>query len=334
MQGQCLLRTSCTARRWWRVWSACVARPCSHRSAAMRTLECCICFGPLFDPVQLPCDHLFCRYCLLRWVESAGEWSPARPECPTCRQAVPANVSTLGASDEVIATLRAFSHSLHAPLALSKGALAVTGDVLGRGASATVYAGAYDGRAVAVKELRVANAREAGLLVQELRVAGILRVTPHPHVVRVHGATHDLHAASVRLVMDAHSRSLHDALLAGPVPPARARHYLRGLLAGLAFLHEARVVHGDVEPANVLLSAQDEAVLADFGLSKLQVRARGFGRRAVTDRRGTDPPPPPPTQGCVGREGTSEAAPEAVRQAVGGGFQSGWGAVTVGYKRH
>ena len=30
-------------------------------------------------------------------------------------------------------------------------------------------------------------------------------------------------------------------------------------------------------------------------------------------------------QGCIRREGTSEAAPEAVRQAVGEGFQSGWG---------
>ena len=30
-------------------------------------------------------------------------------------------------------------------------------------------------------------------------------------------------------------------------------------------------------------------------------------------------------QGCIRREGASEAAPEAVRQAVGGGGQSGWG---------
>ena len=30
-------------------------------------------------------------------------------------------------------------------------------------------------------------------------------------------------------------------------------------------------------------------------------------------------------QGCIRREGTAEAAPEAVRQAVGGGCQSGWG---------
>ena len=30
-------------------------------------------------------------------------------------------------------------------------------------------------------------------------------------------------------------------------------------------------------------------------------------------------------QGCIRREGTSEAAPEAVRRAVGGGCRSGWG---------
>ena len=32
-----------------------------------------------------------------------------------------------------------------------------------------------------------------------------------------------------------------------------------------------------------------------------------------------------PIQGCIRREGTSEAAPEAVRQAVRGGCRSGWG---------
>ena len=42
--------------------------------------------------------------------------------------------------------------------------------------------------------------------------------------------------------------------------------------------------------------------------------------------------PNPRPQGCIGREGTSETAPAAVRQAVGGGYQSGWGTVTVGYK--
>ena len=34
---------------------------------------------------------------------------------------------------------------------------------------------------------------------------------------------------------------------------------------------------------------------------------------------------PPPPQGCLRRERSSEAAPEAVRQVVGGGCQSGLG---------
>ena len=31
------------------------------------------------------------------------------------------------------------------------------------------------------------------------------------------------------------------------------------------------------------------------------------------------------SQGCIRREGATEAAPEAVTQAVGGGCRSGWG---------
>ena len=34
--------------------------------------------------------------------------------------------------------------------------------------------------------------------------------------------------------------------------------------------------------------------------------------------------PPLPAHGCIQTEGSSEAAPEAVRQTVGGGYQSGW----------
>ena len=45
-------------------------------------------------------------------------------------------------------------------------------------------------------------------------------------------------------------------------------------------------------------------------------------------------PPPSPPKGCIRREGISEADPAAGRQAVGGGCQSGWAAVTLGYKCH
>ncbi|RUS85924.1 hypothetical protein EGW08_006327, partial [Elysia chlorotica] len=34
------------------------------------------------------------------------------------------------------------------------------------------------------------------------------------------------------------------------------------------YLHSKNIVHGDIKPANILLSGEDQAVLSDFGLSK------------------------------------------------------------------
>lgn len=57
----------------------------------------------------------------------------------------------------------------------------------------------------------------------------------------------------------------------GPLPEPDARQLLMQLLEGIAAAHEAGVVHGDLKPANVLLTGR-RAVIADFGLA-----------RAVTD---------------------------------------------------
>uniref|UniRef100_A0A8C9RH76 E3 ubiquitin-protein ligase RNF166 n=1 Tax=Scleropages formosus TaxID=113540 RepID=A0A8C9RH76_SCLFO len=63
--------------------------------------ECPICMDALKEPVQLPaCRHTFCRFCLMRSVES-------RRHCPVCRgdidgDVIPAARNTSGAGGQVL----------------------------------------------------------------------------------------------------------------------------------------------------------------------------------------------------------------------------------------
>ena len=59
--------------------------------------------------------------------------------------------------------------------------------------------------------------------------------------------------------------TLQSRLQTGPLPPEQCWRYARQLLAGLAFLHEAGMVHRDVKPANCLF-VEGQLKLADFGL--------------------------------------------------------------------
>ena len=70
----------------------------------------------------------------------------------------------------------------------------------------------------------------------------------------------------------------------------------------------------------IRLGPATTSVHAVGALTALQERPPHAGQRSGGGQK-----PPPLPQGCIRREEASEAAPEAVRQAVGGGCQSGWG---------
>lgn len=47
------------------------------------------------------------------------------------------------------------------------------------------------------------------------------------------------------------------------------KHAVRGFEQALDYLHYNKVVHGDLKPENVLMSARGNVTLSDFGCSKV-----------------------------------------------------------------
>lgn len=152
--------------------------------------------------------------------------------------------------------------------------------VIGSGGWGTVYEArsVADGTTVAVKVLptgALAPGQRAALGELVAREVRFSTEADHPHLVRTRSVctldVPELPAldGAIALVMDRAEASLRQVLdtaeTGHPVPDAV--RLLRGVAAGLAHMHDAGWVHGDLKPANVLLGAGGEVWLADFGLA-------------------------------------------------------------------
>jgi serine/threonine protein kinase len=148
-------------------------------------------------------------------------------------------------------------------------------DELGRGAMGVVYR-AMDpviGRTVAVKTIRLSE-EGTGLTRPELlarfqteaRAAGLLT---HPNIVVVYdaGEENGLYFITMELVEGKSLQALLDGGHAFPVP--RVIRILEQTCSALQFAHERNIVHRDVKPANLMLTADDTVKVTDFGTAKI-----------------------------------------------------------------
>jgi len=144
------------------------------------------------------------------------------------------------------------------------------GPVIGRGSMGRVYQAEHEFlcRPCAIKVLNPGLvARQPQIREQFWSEARVVANLVHPHVVTVHnlGSDRDYHFIEMEYVPG--GISLKETLVKyGPFDPVRASKLVHQVVQALGAAHRSGLVHRDVKPANVLLTEDGQAKLADFGL--------------------------------------------------------------------
>lgn len=133
---------------------------------------------------------------------------------------------------------------------------------------------AETGGLVAVKVFRqTLDPKENSLLAEAFkRETSALRQLQHPNIVKLVDQGLDPTTGEAFLVLEWIERSLREHLDANR-PATWASFYDqvgRPLIGALAFAHSRACVHRDVKPANILLDADGQPKLADFGIAKIK----------------------------------------------------------------
>uniref|UniRef100_A0A3Q3VIJ9 cyclin-dependent kinase n=1 Tax=Mola mola TaxID=94237 RepID=A0A3Q3VIJ9_MOLML len=144
---------------------------------------------------------------------------------------------------------------------------------IGEGTYGVVYKAKnkVTGETVALKKIRLETETE-GVPSTAIREISLLKELSHPNIVKLRDVIHTEN--KLYLVFEFLHQDLKkfmDSSSVTGIPLPLVKSYLFQLLQGLAFCHSHRVLHRDLKPQNLLINAQGEIKLADFGL------ARAFG---------------------------------------------------------
>jgi serine/threonine protein kinase len=142
---------------------------------------------------------------------------------------------------------------------------------LGRGGMATVFL-AHEvalNRKVAIKLMAPGLLMGEGMVERFRQEAVTVANMSHPNIVTIHTVRQidDLHFFVMKFV---EGRSLEHVVATGArVPIDAVRSLLFQVGNALAYAHRRGVIHRDVKPANILLDADGNAVVTDFGIAKV-----------------------------------------------------------------
>jgi serine/threonine-protein kinase len=123
-------------------------------------------------------------------------------------------------------------------------------------------------RTVALKILPEELSRDEGFRTRFQRESRAAAMLEEPHVIPIHdwGEVEGNLYIDMRLVR---GQDLHELLQRGPLEPKRAVGIIRQIGAALDAAHAQGLIHRDVKPQNILITAvEDFAYLIDFGIAE------------------------------------------------------------------
>ncbi len=186
---------------------------------------------------------------------------------------------------------------------LLDGRYAVTARIA-HGGMATVYQATDTrlDREVALKVMHAELARDEEFVRRFIGEAKSVARLSHQNVVAVFDQGAD--GPFLYLAMEyVPGRTLKELLRAnGRFPPATALEIMAGVLDGLAAAHASGIVHRDVKPENVLVTADGRIKVADFGLARA-LSAAGHTRAGLLIGTVAYVPPEQVTGGTTGPRG-------------------------------
>lgn len=152
------------------------------------------------------------------------------------------------------------------------------GALLGRGGMSDVHLGTDTrlGRQVAVKLLKPSLASDPKFRMLFREEAQKAARMAHPTIVRVFDAgeetVRDARGMETQvpfIVMEyVDGRILKDIIAEGPLEPSEAVRVVSGILTALEYAHRALLVHRDIKPANVMVTANGQVKVMDFGIAR------------------------------------------------------------------
>jgi len=167
---------------------------------------------------------------------------------------------------------------------------------IGRGGTAIVYLARerLSGAEVAIKLIRAKYLEDEEAMARFAREARFVASLAHPNVVGVHRVL-DLGVSGIALVMThINGRTLkqviHDER---PLAPEFVVRALREVASALSAAHAMGIIHRDVKPENIFITADGRALLADFGVARsmssdTQLTMHGVDRDALVHVAGAD----------------------------------------------